>query len=403
MENKFRRELGAMENLFASYCEIASMNFAVAARVTGQVRLDELKQAVYKVQSLHPILSVGIVKTDHGRYFEATDQLPDVVFHYGTTWSHIAASDTAKPFDAIHGALVRVSVLVEDEAFYLIVTMHHAIADGMTATFFIRDILSVLSGSLPERTSGTSLDDYLGSHLKAFVDNGTPQAGEERQDNSPWAYRPYEPPNVVILEFDQIATDNFVSAARQNNVTVHAALTSAIAQAWREHQNAATDVKVFSPINARNLSDDGPQYGLFISAGTVSCAPLSFWDEARKAHQDLAPFRTLESAVVVSGFARLALLKNASSSAAESFFRNHSMYDVMLTNLGKSDIPGEYGKYRISELWGPMLRCGLKNEIVFGAVTFEGSLRITCTSMERSGDIMNSIRDILNGVVAKSV
>lgn len=392
------RQLGAVENLFASYCEIGSMNFAVVARVRGSVDPDDLRQAVNKVQSLHPLLSVGINNHVHPRSFVSTRNLPSVTFHSGGDWRHVAATAVAKPFDTTLGPLVRVSVVTDQHSFHLIVTLHHAVGDGMAGMFVIRDILSVLTGNCPEATASKSLDDYLGVQLDTFFNDIAEEVGEDHPAyDSAWAHRVEETPNVELLSIDPATTEKLLSVARTNGVTVHAALTCALARAWREGRQIKTNVKVFSPIDVRKYCGSTQQSGLFISAASVECTQphLSFWEEARQAHSDLSQFRTFESAVAVSAYARAALQKDGHYSAAERFFQKHSAYDILLSNLGRNVIPATYREYKIDELWGPILRCCVRGEFVVGVTTFDRSLRATCTSLEMDQTLLCRTKEIL--------
>jgi hypothetical protein len=148
---KAERPLGGREHLFWLLDQNRPFHFAMVAQITGSAAPDEWRRALDRVQWRHPLLSCCI----EGRpgslpWFRqragAPIPLRIVAGEPKRDWQRIVGEELVMPFDSSVAPLVR-AVLVQgklDTA--LVLVAHHAIADGLSLAYAIRDTLSALSG-----------------------------------------------------------------------------------------------------------------------------------------------------------------------------------------------------------------------------------------------------------------
>ncbi|MFC5757852.1 condensation domain-containing protein [Rhizobium sp. GCM10022189] len=404
MKNGTRvRELGSIENLFAAYGEAGAMTFAVFAKVRGELTLERLQEAVRQVRLRHPILSLCIgQEAGRRRIFELSTRGPDIEVHDEGNWTGLAEDMIAKSFDTTNGALFRVGALRQGNRFYLGAAFHHSIADGMSATFVVRDIVHALAGrTLPVAGAANSLDAWLGeAEIAMKAKELGSVAGAETTGDNPWATNPSANACVRTLALEPSLTARIETTARDKGTTVHAALSVAIVRALLDEPHGRTGVRLMSPINMRNTFSSSEHCGMFISAGIIAHVRegLPFWEEAILAQANLLPHRTKEAALGFASLCRAKVPADATPDDAVNFMWHFCTYDAMLTNLGRLEIDGRCKDYAIEEIWGPVLRCCVEGEDVIGAATYDGHLRLVHTSLRTSSSLLEDVRTILEGV-----
>jgi hypothetical protein len=145
-------------------------------------------------------------------------------------WEAEVAEELATPFDPRHAPLVRaVLIHATDNAAFTLVA-HHAIADGMSLAYAVRDTLRALSGAVLEPLPSTpSLEEMLwvdGAASGLIVADGRQP---EALPGNPGIYRPRDKarPQVRGLCLTPTLTASLRDRARQETTTVHGALCAA--------------------------------------------------------------------------------------------------------------------------------------------------------------------------------
>lgn len=150
------RPLGATEDMYWRFDSVSPLNFGSIVRLEGQLDVGALRQALQALQQRHPLLRVYIETDDHGApwFREGVGDIPLTVRDQpsGDEWKLLEAELNA-PFDAKTGPLIRCMLLTHNhQESSLITTYHHAICDGKSAIFLLRDVLQ----SLAQTSSGAS-------------------------------------------------------------------------------------------------------------------------------------------------------------------------------------------------------------------------------------------------------
>src|SRR6266404_1666066 len=145
------RVLGPSEHYFWLSNQTSPKHFVVAAQIAGFTKAASWLVALIAVQRRHPLLQVCITEDQVGApYFCRLNEagIPLRVVHGGVlaNWEREMVLELATPLPMTGGPLVRVALLHEENRSILIVSAHHSIADGLSLTFIVRDLLRALSG-----------------------------------------------------------------------------------------------------------------------------------------------------------------------------------------------------------------------------------------------------------------
>ncbi|NJM69853.1 MAG: hypothetical protein HC862_06300 [Scytonema sp. RU_4_4] len=144
------RPLGALEHIFWLHERVHPIHFALTARIKGRFTVDRLQQALNLVQQRHPLLRVCILLDEAERpwFVEDSTSIPLRVVQRQSEqcWQREVEQEIVTSFDWSKAPLVRVVLVHSDvELSELIVVCHHAIADGISGTYLIRDILQAIT------------------------------------------------------------------------------------------------------------------------------------------------------------------------------------------------------------------------------------------------------------------
>ena len=156
------RELDSFEQILWATDRVQLHHFLLVLQFDGvPLSVDFLRSALASAQRRHPVLRVRII-SDSGMppRFVATDVPIPLQLDYQTgeaAWLEMAALELATPFDAEDGPLLRVRLIQGESTSHLMLAVHHAIGDGLSAVYLARDILesakSAFRPPLPARMS----------------------------------------------------------------------------------------------------------------------------------------------------------------------------------------------------------------------------------------------------------
>ena len=166
------RVLGPSERYFWLSNQTSPKHFVVAAQIAGFTKAASWQAALTAVQQRHPLLQVCIAEDQVGApYFRRLNEagIPLRVVDGGVSenWQREMARELATPLPLKGGPLVRVALMHEENRSTVMVSAHHSIADGLSLTFIVRDLLRALSGRSLERLQLTPSQEDLCEALGA--------------------------------------------------------------------------------------------------------------------------------------------------------------------------------------------------------------------------------------------
>ncbi|MBN1881240.1 MAG: hypothetical protein JW885_03620 [Deltaproteobacteria bacterium] len=306
------RRLGPGEAFYWMVDRVCTANFTVAARLSGAVDEGVLKGTLEKMPARHPLLKVRISDEPGGPVFriDGVGEVPFSVMDTGPDeWAEHAASQVNEVFDWRRGPLARVVWLRHggDES-TMLVTFHHAVGDGVSAGFLIRDILAVLKGAIgaPNDTAASSFPPSLTEIIPEYTRGargavryaremaraarimarrGRLRAVRPDRKADPRSLRA----GIVPRFFDVDMTGRLIERAREKGTTVHGALAAAVLLAGIEDVSIERNalLALGSPVDMRGRvpTPIGETVGMYASVmGTLHVAGPNthLWDLARE-------------------------------------------------------------------------------------------------------------------------
>lgn len=143
------RRLGPTEDMYWRFDALSPLNFAVNARIRGALQQEQLRAAIDAVQLRHPLLRVRVqCDANHVPWFRhgaGPVQLSEREAGVDQTWAVLEQGlDTA--IDSANGPMLRVELLRHGPSdATLQIVFHHAISDGRSAVFLLRDLLQSMA------------------------------------------------------------------------------------------------------------------------------------------------------------------------------------------------------------------------------------------------------------------
>ena len=393
------RPLGAGERIFWLHDRAHPLHFALTAQISGSFSISQLQQALNLIQQRHPLLRVRIAidETDRPWFVEHSASIPLRVVQRQSEdhWQREVEAEIATPFDWSQAPLMRAVLIRSDrdangvELFELIVVCHHSIADGISSTYLIRDILQAISTptafghshSLPP-----SLEQLVPSLAPMLACEPPPKltgnSAAVEQRSMP-ARRSYVSSGALSPE----TTLSLITRCRQEQTTVHAAICAAFILALRSQSPSPQQIHCASPISLRSYLTSVDLENVICCIGSELTSHLlspaeNFWDVAHAVKQQLsdkmAPDKLFEK--IHQGQEWLA--SNPSPDVALQVFTAQFDYDIAVSNLRRLSIEQQFPELELQAIYGPVVTTGVPTDRLVGVATLGDRLFYTLVCSE---------------------
>jgi NRPS condensation-like uncharacterized protein len=395
------RTLGALEHLFAAYGEDGTMNFTIAARVTGTLSESDVIAALAKVQERHLLLCVSLGWREDGTHCFVVSERPislSVIGASTTIWERIAENEMNKPLVSADAPLVRATMVAGATSTTLFLTFNHAIADGMAAVFVMRELLTALSrAELSAETTDARLEDRIELEVPRFFRNSSTSERTTEVGGGPLvSFKQGATVNAVEIDVDRLA--KFRQTAKSRDTTINSMITAALGRSlvsmnerWSEKA-----VKVMSPIDLRPGFNIPEHVGLSLSIAITPFerSETTFWDEVRRVQEQIAKFREKKMALWMVADIAKRCVTDPSYEATRRRILEHSPFDSVMTNFGVLRMPNRFGDIVVEKMWAPALR-SVPGQDVVAAATFDGVLSLVHTSVAGTEGLLGRMVEIL--------
>ncbi|HEY9872915.1 MAG TPA: hypothetical protein V6D12_05745 [Candidatus Obscuribacterales bacterium] len=394
------RLLGSLEHFLWLIDQTIPMNVVLCATIKGSLTVDQLKEALVWVQRKHPLLAVRIVIDEHEQprfVSEGVSYIPlrSLARQGENHWCQEAEAELFRPFAWSEGPLIRVILLHSPDISDLIVTFDHCIGDGLSGAYLIRDILREVSepGSdrqlfpeLPPREeliplpyitrSRDSVDQLTGLEI---VKN---PASMEEEILGDWQLR------LLHWCLPSWQTAALLSRCRQEQTSVYGAICASfflsIADEVKSGNKAV--IKCLSPLNIRNYLEPpiGENFGAYYTGGLIShqlSNSQNFWEVAREVKSQIN--HLMENGKMFDSVPELRAFLSAKLDpiVLRQYVEALKGSDITVTNLGRLNIPQQYGALQLQKLYVTVT--GIKNEpIIVGTATIGDNMFITFRYLE---------------------
>jgi hypothetical protein len=193
--------------------------------------------------------------------------------------------------------------------------------------------------------------------------------------------------------------------AREEGVTIHAAISAALTIAGRAIDEGWQNnpLRIMSPAEIRDLLGLKDQCMVSLGGGEISIAPgvsMTFWELARFAKDGLSAVKSRESISRMIDLQSTAVCSNLTVEQASQLKRNVFNAQVMLSNLGRLPFDSTFGPLKLEALWAPCALRGIEGEQTIGAVTVNNSLHLTHTSPVPIPGLLEGIEEELRKACA---
>jgi hypothetical protein len=386
MKTQTRRPLGGFERFFWLFNQQRPVHFTMVAEITGTLPIADWENALAAVQQLHPLLSVSINLNENNA--------PEFVTQPGVTIPLRAVKATSKAawiadleheainrFHAASAPLIRVVLYEYKNKSAIALIADHAIADGRSLSFVIRDLLNATNGKYAEPYAmPPSLDDYTDlpkNTLSQFPVNDADIAlfGQQPQTVK-------RAPQIQLLQLSPELSSQIIKRSKQEGTTVHGTLSAALAlasKAWKPQP-----IRLFSPSSVRETLGAGETVCMYIGSGRVVPFDMekisAFWDIARYAKESLAGVSSEEE---ISEFVKAVsglITGGVNAEGAAQFVDTALANEYMISNIGALTFETTFGKLKLDAVWGPITITGYEGSQTVGITTINGCINMALTS-----------------------
>ncbi len=425
----YNRKLGRLEQAMEILNSRAkTWNIVTISRIKGYICEETLTQALDVIQCHHPRLNSQIIPSKNSLSFQnqgtAKIALRVVRQSNNEQWQEVVYDEMNKEIDSSKGLLrvVLVHLVGDEHITYLITTIHHAIADGLSSIQLHSEILTccqkILSGEpinlvnsltplppieelMPEWTKGfrgkINSTIFLLQVALRHIWNRPKTLGFEKYVSI--AKRRC---NIIHRQLDQDLTQKFVNHCRQQNTTVHSALCAVlmftIGRKIIKGNRKNIRVNCLSYFDLRRhlepeIKDD--QMAVLASSimgfHTIE-KNTSLWELAREVKQKL------EISKKSGDLFKMILIARHLIDFCFIYPRQVAA-TVSVSNVGKVNIPKHYGEFELEEisfLGSHALYAGV---FVIHASTFQGKMLLNFVFSQPSIS-QNTMENLVNNVMS---
>lgn len=388
------------------------LHVVMAARIRGHIDVEGIRSTIEKLRSRHALLAVRIhVDEDDIAWYTSRDvpPLPLRTIERKTNfeWLDVALEEYKTSFPMETGPLVRFALLQSDEVSELIICGHHAICDGISLTYLIRDILSHLAEhsdsveSLPippavdfETVPNPPRKNLIANAVISLINRAWRKKNLRFDfDLMKKLHYCYWQENSDIRQFvwqlSEAETSELVRSCKEKGITVNSLLWAAflVAQVRVQGSKESFRNRAGLAISTRDKLKVpvGESFGFYASSHRVvlkKCQGKPFWDAAKAIHEQLRssidsadPFKMLSATWLCPTlidslyFNKYGFSPNRiSNKLLKKMMWDKVSYGYAITNVGRVDIPTSYGDLQVEAVYGPLVYSDV-NEKTVGVIT----------------------------------
>lgn len=433
------RKLGTNEYVTWLTARAGSINFVVAASVSGPLEEAILRKALDLLPQRHPLLRARIeVQGDQSVF--VIDDVPPLplrveVRNSDDHWQYESEKEINQSLPWSVGPLVRVVLLKGAEVSDVLITFHHVIGDATGGMYLMKDLLrlagQITEGEAPDLKAfplRPPLEELLPKNARGL--NGLMKIAKLilRQLIGSILQHPKKlPKDGDILSEDRHCriihcmlspreTEILTARCREKSTTVHGAICAAIVKAaakqidGESRGSRSTAISCMSAVNLRQYLNPpvGEEIGFFISMAVTTHrigTDTRFWDlahsvnkEIRKSIESGEPFvfhllidRIAPKNITPDNFVRRALKLYPSA--------------ILVTNVGHMDMQKRFGFLILEKLHFTVANKAASEIFNAAATTYRDTLVINFThtepalSQERATTLAEDTIKILRNVL----
>ena len=271
------------------------------------VSKDAIEKAVLYLSDKHKLMNCHIETDQEGKVWYVIDEKlsPEVNTSESQNINQILVNELKHRFNFEKGPLIRFTLLNQTT---LIINCHHAICDGMSLIYLLKDIIKNLSGEkikinqkMPVFLEPENIPEKPGNPISrffiSFINNKwskenitfSNQKYQEFHNNFWKEYKPI----IITFKFSKKETANIISQCKQNNITVNTGLVTAFLYAEKqlfEQKDYSSKVIVTDNLRTHLNDQPGESIGYFVSTVRPKLKyseKKTFWENAQIFHKKI--------------------------------------------------------------------------------------------------------------------
>jgi NRPS condensation-like uncharacterized protein len=375
-------------------------NIVIPFKIRGEIKEDDLRFALFKIQKKHPWLTAAIRFDEDKRPWFVTnltetfsipvrivDRLND------EHWEEESTHEWKTIFDASIAPLCRITWVKGKEVSEFLMVYHHCLCDGTSALSILTELLQLLDD--PDSNIGKEIPIM---DIKDVIPKKVLNSYRNRVKNGligkiatlalwiiPIKKIAVERKKDFMLrwKFDQELTKQVIQFCKANQFTVNTLLSTAVLTAFKEVRKEKAFNKISLPVDIRNFNpiikkDHIFAFGLMI---VLSLLPeKNFIDNVKALQKDVN-----DKSAKLNPYS-LMMMMEACHPALNNFTNflkyGKSSNDCMFSNLGKIDIGYQYRNFEVETIFSPSVMGPLGNTTTMIASTYRNQMDFTFVASE---------------------
>ena len=375
-------------------------NIVIPFKIRGEIKEDDLRFALFKIQKKHPWLTAAIRFDEDKRPWFVTnltetfsipvrivDRLND------EHWEKESTYEWKTVFDASIAPLCRITWVKGNQVSEFLMVYHHCLCDGTSALSILTELLQLLDD--PDANIGKEIPIM---DIKDVIPKKVLNSYRNRAKNrligkiatlALWII----PIKKVAVErkkdfmlrwkFDQELTKQIIQFCKANQFTVNTLLSAAVLTAFKAVRKEKAFNKISLPVDIRNFNpiikkDHIFAFGLMI---VLSLLPeKDFIDNVKALQKDVN-----DKSAKLNPYS-LMMMMEACHPALNNFTNflkyGKSSNDCMFSNLGKIDIDYQYRNFEVETIFSPSVMGPLGNTTTMIASTYRNQMDFTFVASE---------------------
>ena len=414
--NNFKRKLSGGERTML----MLPLNVVMVAKIRGPVDITKIGAVLDKLRNRHALLSARIIFDKSNVAWYVSKNVPEIPIkiiqrNESDQWVQTAKEEYKTTFPINTGPLLRFSLLHGSDKSELVICAHHAICDGISITYLIRDFLKLLNTpgqeidllpappsinneTVPSPPSYGFIAKMIMGLMNRIWSKKKIKFSSSDLDNLHSAYwSKNKDINILSWALSQSDTTALVSRCRDNNVTVNTALWTAFLAAQHDILGGTKPYRSTAglAVSIRDRLNEpvGEGFGFYASSMTVNLkhdSKKKFWDMAKIMHRKIMnslaktnPFGMLVADLLHPTlidslyFSKYGLMSSRmSDKLLKKMMWDKMSYGYAITNVGNMTIPVRYGQLQLESIYGPFVYSDV-NEKTVGIITIGGKMTFT--------------------------
>jgi hypothetical protein len=379
-----------------------NMNFTVIASYCGRLELRVLQEALVALQAEHLLLrSTLLWEGDHPSFGPAAAPVPVALLPWpgdddpegaARAWKPAARASLAERFGGGGDPLWRISWLQGPEAGELLLTFHHAIADGLSAMALVQQLFALLAASDagPQEERQDHWDAFSPDLSRSFAGPRPPAAAvQELSDRQDIGLST----SYGLEQLNASASRGLLAWTRQRGLRLNATLHAAFLQALVAAEVVPAHTVATTVVNLRPMATPALPWELMRLLRVCVETPVSVDPD-----EPVERLATELHGVLQQQLRQGEPLQALDSIAAalhddptpQLFWRRSWRQGGVITNLGRVPVRERHGDLTLQRLFfvANVEPIALPDRplAVLGAMSFNDQLSLTCLHIEQQLD-----------------